>query len=87
LLNESKGIQAPMYTKHPQFSTRSITEENTSFSVISLKCWSQEIALPEKIQYKYGEIGMRRTASEGGEQIISPESTRDACGVASFRCQ
>jgi hypothetical protein len=56
-----------MYTKHPQFSTRSITEENTSFSVISLKCWSQEIALPGKIQYKDGEMGMRRTASEGGE--------------------
>src|ERR1700728_3326652 len=46
-LNDVKGSHAPMYTKQAQFSTRSITDENASFSVWVLKCPSHEMALPK----------------------------------------
>ena len=45
-LKDSKGIQAPMYTKHAQFKVRSITGEKNCSSVRVLKSPSHEIALP-----------------------------------------
>lgn len=48
-LNWSNGSHAPMYTKHAQLRSRSITDEKTSFSVWSLKCPSQLIAVPEEV--------------------------------------
>ena len=42
----SKGNQAPIYMKQPQFKTRSKTDEKDSFSVWVLKSPSQDSALP-----------------------------------------
>ncbi len=50
LLKVLKGSHAPIYTKHAQFSTRSITDTNISSSVWVLKWPSHDIALPMRRQ-------------------------------------
>ena len=47
-LKAARGNHAPMYIKHPQFRSRSMTDENTSSSVCWLKWPSQDIAFPNE---------------------------------------
>ena len=49
-LNALNGIHAPMYTKQPQLSSRSITVKNIWSCVAERKCPSQLIADPMRVQ-------------------------------------
>ena len=51
-LNAGNGSHAPMYTKQPQLSSRSITVKNIWSCVAERKCPSQLIADPVEMQMR-----------------------------------
>jgi len=68
IVNASKGSQAPMYMKHAQLRTRSMTEAKSSPSVCTLKSPSHDIALPVSVRLIgcVDEFEKRLTCGKGG---------------------
>ena len=80
VLNEGKGIHAPMYTKQPQLSNRSITVKKIWSWVSVLKCPSQLMAEPtqKRVRWIHTIADKRdRTCSECSEEVVATERTRD----------
>ena len=80
VLNERNGIQAPIYTKQPQLSNRSITVKKIWSWVSVLKCPSQLIAEPAQKHVRWIHIvadKRDRTCSECSKEVVAAERTRD----------